>query len=208
MRWLFGIVLAAAIAGCSNSPPPAAEPKEAKQDFPAPEATIEQKDPLYEQLHAGMFQADSVVKKLGDALDIAKALQAKAKGDLVAPMKDMVAVLDDAGSSLAELSGGDPPTEEQVKKAPGTYQGKRDLLVKAVNDALHDLREQEGVAASLAEEGPPDGVKQFAELDKLLNACIDDLLGTLSALGGHEDSSQPTPDTGDTNQKPPAGFTG
>lgn len=187
------------VAGCSSDSP--APPPPGKPDTPqTAQEPPKQEDPLYAQIHSGLFQADSAVKKISDALDLARAVQGKVTGDMVGPMKDMVQALDKDGSSLQDSVGSEPPTEDQVKQAPAKYQAQRDLLIEEINNVLKSIREQAGVADNLAD---PAVKKDAAQLGDLFNRIIDDLVGARAALGGKEPEIPDTPDTGDTNQLPP-----
>lgn len=173
-----------------------------------PEAQVEHRDALFEQLHAGLFAADPAVKKIGDAVDIARELEAKVTPDLVAGTKAMAEVLDHSGAALAEKTGEDPPSEDAVKKDPAKYKQKRDQLIATLKVVLHDIRDQEGIAAAFALNAAPDIKKLGASLDEALTGVIDDLEGALASLGAPLDGAQERPDTGDPGQKPPAGYTG
>lgn len=200
MRALWILVLAVMLAGCSNDAP---APPSGKPD--APPTTQEppkQEDPLYAQLHSGLFQADAAVKKISDALDLARAIQGKVTGEMVGPMKDMVQALDKDGSSLQDSVGNEPPTEDQVKQTPAKYQAQRDLLVDEINNVLKSIREQAGVADNLGDAAVK---KDAAKLGDLFNRIIDDLVGARTALGGTEPEmpDSPGPSAGNTNQPPP-----
>ncbi|HVT13260.1 MAG TPA: hypothetical protein VHE55_13425 [Fimbriimonadaceae bacterium] len=199
MRTFWILVAVALLAGCSSNQPAPAPPTEpdTHQTSQEPPKT---EDPLYTQIHSGLFQADAAVKKISDALDLAREIQGKVTGDMAQPMKDMVQELDKDGSSLQDSVGGEPPTEEQVKQSPAKYQGQRDLLVDEINKVLKSIREQAGVADNLDQ---PAVKTSAAKLGSLFDEIIDDLVGARTALGGKEPELQDTPDTGDTNQQIP-----
>jgi len=202
--WIATLALVVA-CGCSSNT--STTPSDNTPPVDTPTATPPAKpDPLYDQLHSGLFQADAAVKKLGDALDLAHDMQKKATGPFVEAMKDVVATIDDSGSSLAALTGGEPPTADQVAQNKAKYETQRSDLVNKIGDLLKDMREQEDAAADMVDNGNPEIQKLAKRLDDLLLQIIDDLKGALTALGGTDESLQNAPDTGDTNQKPAPGF--
>lgn len=205
MRVVWILCLALFIAGCSNNAPAPKDSTPVEETPPAQSAPAKA-DPLYEQLHSGLFQADAAVKKLADALDIAQDMQKKATGSFAEAMKDVVATIDDSGHSLAALTGGEPPTAEDVANNRSKYQAQRADLINQISDILKDMRDQDDAADSMADIGNPEIQKPARHLDELLLQIIDDLKGALAALGAQDQSLQNTPDTGDTNQKPPPGF--
>jgi hypothetical protein len=174
------LLLGLVVFGCSSTPP--ASTGSQKEEAAVQEAPVT-KVMLYEQLHSGMFQTDAAVKKVIDALDLARAIQAKATPDLAEAIKDMIDALDAAGAALADASGGEPPTQEQVDADEALYRSKRDRLVTVIDGTLKDIREQMGVAADLAENGPDAMKNGCAKVDILLNQVIDDLVGALDGLG-------------------------
>ncbi|HWA83444.1 MAG TPA: hypothetical protein VG820_08435, partial [Fimbriimonadaceae bacterium] len=183
MRTIWILVAAILLAGCSNDNQPAPAPP-TKPDSPqTSQEPSKPEDPLYTQIHSGLFQADAAVKKIADALDLSRDIQGKVSGDMVQPMKDMVKELDKDGSSLQDSVGTEPPTEDQVKQSPAKYQGQRDLLVDEINKVLKSIREQAGVADNLDQ---PAVKASAAKLGSLFDEIIDDLVGARTALGGKE----------------------
>ncbi|MFI5386398.1 MAG: hypothetical protein ACHQ50_09790, partial [Fimbriimonadales bacterium] len=207
MKGLWMLLVSGALLGCSSeAPAPATKGSTPAQETPAPEATVEVKDPLYEQLHSGLYQADAAVRKIADALEVARGMQDKATDAYAEAMKNVVATIDDAGASLAALTGGDPPTLEQVKADHAKFVARRASLINQMSDILRDMREQQDAAGDMADNGPTEIRARAKKLDGLLTEIIDDLSGALTALGAKDQSLQNAPDTGDTNQKPPTGF--
>jgi hypothetical protein len=186
MKVLLLLLASLILVGCEGAPPSAAPTIDSERTREEPE--VQTTGVLYEQLHSGLFQADAAVRKIGDALDIAREIQAKVPPDLAEAMRDMVATLDDAGALLSDATGGDPPTEAQVKADETAFISKRSRLIVLVGNTLKQMREQMGVAADLADSGPASIQKSCAKVDALLNQVIDDLLGSLEALGAKEDS--------------------
>lgn len=182
-------------AGCNTAPPPPPEKPQAPvtDDGKPPvvqENPVEKKDELYEQLHGGMFAVGTAVDKIAKASEMAKDMQATATPEDKEAVADLVATLDDTGATLADY-GADGPTEDEVKSDRTKYSAKRSNMVDAITDSLKDLREQEGVMASMEEMASGKTKETAAKLDKLLNACIDDLMGALEELGVKTD----VPDT-------------
>jgi hypothetical protein len=181
MKVLLPLLASLLAFGCASAPPDTSSTTKEEPVVEAPPTVT--KSEIFDQLHSGLFQADAAVKKIGDALDIARDVQSKVTPDLVDALKDMVATLDDAGAGLADATGGDAPTEAEVKADEGTYKSMRDRLVVLIDDTLKNIREQVGVAADLAENGPEITKKSCAKIDLLLNQVIDDLVGALEGLG-------------------------
>jgi|GEM_PF-2950672 len=204
MRLVCVLCTALLLVGCSNNAPAPQDTQPAEETPPA-QTTPAKADPLFEQLHSGLFQADAAVKKLGDALDVAQDMQKKATGAFTEAMKDVVATIDDSGHSLAALTGGEPPTAEDVASNRSKYEAQRADLINQIGDILKDMREQEDAAADMTDNGNPEIQKPAKHLDELLTQIIDDLNGALSALGGKDESPQNAPDTGDSSQKPAPG---
>lgn len=202
MRAGWAIFVALVLAGCSHAPSAPPPGRIAAPGTPASERTS-----LYEQIHSGLYQLDSAVKKIADASDTARNIQDKAKGQWLTDIKGFATALDNAGSALAEKAGGEPPTEDQVAKKAAQYETKRKELIDLINDVLGDMKEGENLASSIATTAPAELKQDGAHLDQVLLQLIDDLRGALSTLGGQEDGEGP-PDTADTNQKPPSGYTG
>lgn len=203
---MWHLAIAAALAcGCASAPSVSPQPQ------PAPEVTVEQKDPFDGQMSEGIKDSLAATRKLTTALKLARGLAGKAIPDLDEAMKDMVATLDDdralLGSLVADnLVGGEIPTPEAVGKRRSEFKSRRSPLLDAVSDTLVDLREQEGIAASLAVDGPDATKSGFGKLDDILNAAIDHLIVAKKALGGKEEAGQYAPDTADTNGKPSPGY--
>lgn len=183
MKLLVALIFAVTLVGCSNpptDPEPLAQTPPAKSEAPA--EVDPPMSPIYDQLHSAMFQADAAVGKLRQALDIAHQVETKLPPDIAEDIRDMIATLDDAGASLADRVGEELPKPEEVAKSEGKFKGKMTDLKILVDDILVDLREQEGVAASLVEMGPADTSKDFGKIDELLNQAIEDLLETKKTL--------------------------
>ena len=206
IAWLLCFV--ALLAGCSSNPtpPPQTQSGSGQNADTTAEIPPTAPDPLYEQIHSGLFQADAAVKKLGDALDLAKEMQKNAKGALAQAMPDIVNTIDDSGQALASLTGAEAPKPEDVAANKAKFETKRADLINQIGDILHDIRDQEDAAADQADNGDSDIRPIAKKLDELLLQIMDDLKGALTALGAKDPGEQTTPDTGDTNQKPPPGF--
>ena len=203
MRVALALLVVTAVIACGKTSPQVS----ASNAPPAVSPKSEGQSTLYDQLHSGLFQADAAVKKLADAVDLAGEIEGKSKGDLAASIKnEMIPTLDDAGSTLASLTGDELPSAEDVAKQDATFQKRRADLIQKVNDILKDVREQEGSASDMALNQPPAIGDSAKRLDALLSEIIDDLLGALDGLGGKEEGAQNEPDTADTNQKPPPGY--
>lgn len=196
--------------GCSSEGPKLPVEPETKPvangDGIVPENPVEKKDELYEQLHGGMFAIGAAVEKVGNALDLAKRMEGKAAAEDKEALKDLIAVLDDTGASLADY-GGEGPTEDEVKGDRKKYTAKRLNLIELLNETLRDLREQEGVAAGMEQMTAEPLKSQAGKLNKLMGEIVDDLVGALEEMGAKEEHSQDLPDTGDTNQPIPPGYT-
>ncbi len=208
MRWALPL-LAIVAMGCHSALPdsPADPPAKAASTEPQQTLPVEKKDELYEQLHGGLFAVGAAVEKLGKASDLLHSLAKSAASEDRETIADMTGSVDDIGATLADF-GEEGPSEEEVKADRKKFAAKRANMVDAIHDALQDLREQEGIAASMEEMGPAAIKKDAAALDKLLSGAIDDLVGALEELGAADSGADPNaPDTSDTNVPVPPGYT-
>lgn len=193
-----------ALVGCSSDAPKSPNEPPPKHEETVEPPKVEPKDPLFDQLHSGLFQADPAVKKLAEAVSLVKDIESKSTGNLQGYLKEtMIPTLDDAGATLADMTGEDPPTMEQIKADHPKYAAKRDTMINQISDLLRDVREEADAADDMATTAPPETLKESKRLNQLLSEIIDDLSGALSALGGKEEKPQSQVDTADTNQKVP-----
>src|ERR1044072_2114036 len=152
MKLLVAGLLAIALVGCSPEVPPAEPEPQPTVDKPVePEPP---KSAVYDQLHSALFQADAALSKVREALDALQQVHSKNPPEIAEDLKDMAATLDDTGATLADRVGEELPPIEEVAKDEPKFKGKVTELRGMIDDVLVDLREQEGVAASLVEMGP------------------------------------------------------
>ncbi len=197
--WL--AALAVTVIGCASKPVASPAPPQTRDQQAKPQES------LYEQLHSAFFQVDATVQSLSGAADVAQGMEGRAKGDLIPQIRDVVAALNYNGGLLQELAGGDAPNESDVAKDAAKFAKLREDLAKNLNLTLKDVREMLPFISDLALNGPPNLRADAVKLVSSLEGAVDDLLGALHALGAAEDGKQDEPDTADTNQKPPPGFT-
>jgi hypothetical protein len=184
MKAVLALAAALLLIGCGaqSATPPAEDPQPQPEAVTPPPAPA--KSAVYDQLHAAFFQADASIEKIRKALDIAQSTLDKLPEDVAPDVKDMIATLDDDGAVLADRTSEELPPIEEVAKDEDKYKGKVTEFLSVIEDVLQDIREQEGVAASLAEMGPPETVKSFEQIDEFLNQALDDLLECKKTLGG------------------------
>jgi len=147
-----------------------------------PEAASTPQEKLYEQLRSGVFQINSGLDAIEEALNESRKTTAKT-GDIRKSLDDIQASIDSAGETLGDEAAVEPD-RAKVAADLKAAESRRKSLCDLVNDSLHDLRDARGIVDSLAEgtdAGPLENV----------GVKIDDAMTTLrsalQALGGAEE---------------------
>lgn len=139
---------------------------------------------VHEQLRAGSFQIGAVLTSLEDAVTHAKGADPGKAKESKAALAGLLDLLDSAGAGLAKYAD-DPPSQAEVTRKFAAYDERRLKGIEASNDALHDLREAQGVAEELAADS---GSKPLEEVVGLLDLAVEDLQAAIRALGGRVES--------------------
>jgi hypothetical protein len=175
-RWiLLTMIGIAAASGCGPK-------SEAIPTGPDPLIATTPAGKVFEQLRSGLYQIEAGLESLEAAVlaaESAKPASAEAKSSV----EEIRELLNTAGEALTEEAavpaekGGDVPTAD----------ARRAKLVNLVNDSLHDLRDARGIVDSLGDDSNPSPLEPVGEK---IDAVIDDLLGSLEALGGKEETEE------------------
>lgn len=163
-----------ALAGCGKTPVSSAPVA------PAVAAT----DPLVEGREKdaqAAFSLDAASASLDDALAGAKKLAPRAGGDAKEALMNVAAMLDSAGTTLADHDDPPPPMEEYRKGDPAANRKK--ALDDAV-DALHELRDAAGVLDDLSQNAPPAFAKPLDEIQSSLDEALESVEDAVKSLGG------------------------
>ena len=137
---------------------------------------------VFEQLRSGLYQIGAGLESLEAAVKVAESIQ-PSNADAKASLGEIRDLLNTAGDGLAEEAA--VPAEKGGDVS--TADARRAKLVNLVNDSLHDLRDARGIVDSLGDDSKPSPLEPVGEK---IDAVIDDLLGSLEALGGKEESGE------------------
>lgn len=172
-RSLLLLTLLVAGLGCGSG---SSNPPAASTATPAKPETL-----LHQQLRSGLVQLEGTLETIELALDEAKARLKQATGADRERLQELVDRIDDCGATLAEHLG-DPPTESEVAASFARYDEQRLRMIDDVNDSVVAMNEAAGLCLGEGEEPLP----ALAKLHELVTTAIEDLRGTLDALGGKE----------------------
>lgn len=158
----------------------------------AAERKLSPEDTLFEQLRSGAFQLDAATESISEALVHAKDALGGTSGQAKEGLQDILDYLDSAGAGIADYAV-EPQSADEIRKKYKEFEDQRRKSVQAINDAIRDLEEARGIAASLEEDQPNYSGKG---LSGLIDVAIDDLKGAVEALGGklESDSEQANPE--------------
>ena len=174
MRFALAAGLFVALLGCGPRTPesPAAPPPEAK---------------AYEDYRAGLYSLNAAQQSLAEALSASQKLHAGLPqgSEVEAGLQDIVYGVDSAGNTIADHAV-DPPTQAEFDTDFSRHDDARLKAIEAINDALHDLREANGVAGDMA--GRISGMQSvLQDLSDLMDVAEQDLLSALRSLGGNDE---------------------
>lgn len=141
---------------------------------------------LQEQLRSGAFQLGAAAESLEEALTKAKEAEGKSSGAVKEGLEEILDLIDGAGSAVAEFAV-EPPSVEEVKSKLAEFEALRAKAIQAIGDAMHDLEDARGIAASLEEDNPSFVGKGLADL---IGVAVEDLKGAIEALGGKVESDE------------------
>lgn len=175
-RWvLLTIVCLIAVSGCGKK-------SEASVPTPDPLVATTPAGRIFEQLRSGLYQIGAGLESLEAAVQAAESA-APSGADAKSSLTEIKGLLNAAGEALAEESA----TPAEKGGDVSTADARRAKLVDLVNDSLHDLRDARGIVDSLGEDGEPGPLEAVGEK---IDVVIDDLLGSLEALGGKDESQE------------------
>ncbi len=176
------LLAAALLAGCSHGSGKALG--DASSSTPAKEAPADPMETTRAGMHEGAFQLSNAADDIESALAKAKALQTATKNvALKAALTDVLDLLDDAGSSIADYTGEPPELADFKAQFPEQDQKRLDSIDHA-NDALHDVNDVYDLLDDFAKVPSASDASALAELGNALDDASGDLEDAIIAFGG------------------------
>lgn len=185
------IGLAACALGCGSgkeSAAPATTGATAQPPMQA-EKPVDPEHALYEQVRSGAVQLGGAADDIEDALRSVEELSKAAPRDLKDGLGDVKALVDSAGTGVADFTA-EVPDFEQFKSQLALFDEQRLKAIQETNDSVHDLREAKGIVQSLESGATSELTTKLDDLASLIDVAIGDLSDAITSMGGTVDKEE------------------
>lgn len=142
--------------------------------------TAEQR--LHSQLSAGTYAVNAALDSIEQSLQAASELIPKAPA-LEEPLNEVKELINASGEVLGEFVE-DPPPIETIEMRYAEFDERRLKAIEAGNDAMHNLNEALGILESVKDTIPQEAAADSFDLEGVLAAAVDDLIGAIEGFGG------------------------